>query len=233
MVKQSSTEDDSGTMTSNRMTSDASPNRGNGSRGKNSKTTSSSGVRAKIARRQRMRQANSIDNPHGSLSDQEVNSDDNDDENDDEEEEEISIEEKQDSEPINEKTLKAKKAKEASSQQLTPESARKKNWNTRFANIKHSFEDVSEDDPSNSRSPSMNRTVPPPPPESLEQPDFATLNAKAEEHSRGRERARGREAPAAVRSREATECRRELPGARAMGNGDGFQFENSVLTRRI
>ena len=225
MVKQSSTEDDCGTITSNRVTSDASPNRGNGSRGKNSKMTSSSGVRAKIARRQRMRQANSIDNPHGSLSDQEMNSDDNDDDNDDEEEEEISIEEKQDSEPINEKTLKAKRAKEASSQQLTPESARKKNWNTRFANIKHSFEDVSEDDPSNSRSPSMNRTVPPP--ESLEQPDFATLTTKVEEHSRGRERARGREAPAAARSREDTECRRELPGAR-WGWLPKFQFETTV-----
>ena len=93
IMKQNSTEDDSGLTSSNRLTSDASPNRINGSKTKNGKTSSSSGVRAKIARRQRMRQANSIDNPHGSLSDQEVNSDGGGD--DDEEEEEISIEEKQ------------------------------------------------------------------------------------------------------------------------------------------
>ena len=96
MVKQNSTEDDSGLTSSNRLTSDASPNRMNGSKTKNGKTSSSSGVRAKIARRQRMRQANSIDNPHGSLSDQEVNSDGGGGGGEeDEEEEEISIEEKQ------------------------------------------------------------------------------------------------------------------------------------------
>ena len=129
----------------------------------------------------------------------------------------------QDNEPINEKTLKGKKGSprllsDSSSAQLTPESARKKNWNTRFANIKHSFEDASEDDPSNnSRSPSMNRTQD----SELQQTEFSqpppiTLSSvKAEEHSRGRDRVRGgngggRDAPAAVRSRDAVQCCREI-----------------------
>merc|ERR1712045_315438 len=55
----------------------------------------STGVRAKIARRKRMKDANALDNIHGSLSDQEATS------GAEYYDEDDSVEEKQDSEPMN------------------------------------------------------------------------------------------------------------------------------------
>ena len=139
---------------------------------KNAKPT---GVRAKIARRKRMRDANSMDVVHGSLSDQEATSEPND--------EDDSVEEKQDNEPIHDwQSTKMKSpilpnfstnasnsgiavnvqnqpagpsVLESTDVMMTPETARK-NWNLRFANIKNSFNAASEEDLlSKSRSPSV------------------------------------------------------------------------------
>ena len=93
-----------------------------------------------------MRQANAIDNPQGSLSDA--------DENEIKENDNDSIEEKQDSEPIDEKDQH--RPLPAIGSQLTPEMARK-DWSSRFTNIKSSFDTHSEEDPMKSRSPSLNR----------------------------------------------------------------------------
>jgi hypothetical protein len=217
--QQSSTEDEAGV---NRQDSgDVSPGDRKSSTltRKNSKASSSSsstGVRAKIARRKMMRQANSIDNPQGSLlSDQDGNTED-----DDEEEDEHSIEEKQDSEPINEKNLdmrnKSSPGRSYLEAQLTPETARK-NWESRFANIKHSFEDASEDDLSKSRSPSINRsivgltthitTLPPTVDDLTRQPHVVQQPQKVDEVSRGRMRGRpgpgGPDRMSNIRSRSA------------------------------
>ena len=123
------------------------------------KNCSSSGVRAKIARRKKMKDANAMDNIHGSLSDQEATSEAYD--------EDDSVEEKQDSEPMNDwQSKKAKSPHTLISEDvtsnsclvppdMTPETARK-SWNSRFSNIKHSFNAASEEELSNkSRSPSV------------------------------------------------------------------------------
>ena len=120
---------------------------------------STSGIRAKIACRKLMKQAqsNTLDVPHGSLSDQDAATSENNDEDD-------SIEEKQDSEPMNDdhsfknKTNALKE--EASPAELTQETARR-NWNSRFSDIKNSFSTASEEELNNmkSRSPSINRHV--------------------------------------------------------------------------
>lgn len=119
----------------------------------------STGVRAKIARRKKMKDANALDNVHGSsLSDQEATSEAYD--------EDDSVEEKQDNESMNDwQSLKPKSpsqpAQEISNHfltpEMTPETARK-NWNSRFSNIKHSFNAASEEDLSNkSWSPSIHK----------------------------------------------------------------------------
>ncbi len=190
LVRQQSSTEDEGGSSSRRK-----------SNGKS--TPASSGVKAKIARRKMMRAANSLDKPQGSLSDQDANTEDDDEE--EEEEEDHSVEEKQDSEPINEKSLGIMRNKSSPNrqpqpvpveQQLTPETARK-NWNSRFANIKNSFEDASEDD--KSRSPSINRTS-----SSglevrfVEEPPSVKVRHDSEEQTRGR--ARGRTGPGADRA---------------------------------
>ena len=136
--------------------------------------TSTSGVQAKIARRKMMRQANAIDpSPLHLSSDQEMNTNDED-----------SVEEKQDSEPMNdvhskknsdvslrshispkkthsisEETIPQEHQLSASStHELTPEIGKNTNWTNRFSNIKNSF--ASEEDLSKSRSPSINRSIP-------------------------------------------------------------------------
>eukprot|EP00095_Tigriopus_kingsejongensis_P006186 maker-scaffold191_size271209-snap-gene-1.35 protein:Tk06186 transcript:maker-scaffold191_size271209-snap-gene-1.35-mRNA-1 annotation:"s6 family -specific metalloendopeptidase adhesin" len=97
---------------------------------------SSSGVKAKIARRKLMRNANAKDNAQGSLSDPEGNSETI-------EGEEDSVE--QDSEPINEQLHRPRHKciqKELNGTpllQLTPTMS-KKNWSSRFSNIKSSFD---------------------------------------------------------------------------------------------
>ena len=141
---------------------------------KNSKA-STSAVKAKIARRKMMRQANAMDNALGSLSDQEATSEANDDEDD-------SVEEKQDSEPINEKNLLKPQAVNSSMMELTPETARK-NWSSRFSNIKSSFNAASEEDISKSRSPSINRLSdnPPPPPVLQSSPEIQRGRGRARE----------------------------------------------------
>jgi len=157
-----------------------------------SKSGSTSGVRAKIARRKLMRQANALDvppqqQPHGSLSDQEQASENNDDDD-------FSIEEKHDSEPMDDADSSKHKDKKssldvrqainasgsdsqmASSSVMTPETARK-NWNSRFSNIKNSFSAASEEELSimKSRSPSINRTLPLPPPQQQPLPSAAAV----------------------------------------------------------
>ena len=126
---------------------------------RNSKS-SNSGVRAKIARRKIMRQAAEA-TTHG-VSDQDGS---------EAYDEEDSVEEKQDSESMNDvNSLKPKQlslltgddssSSMYSSSDWTPETARK-NWNFRFANIKHSFNAASEEDlASKSRSPSLHHLEP-------------------------------------------------------------------------
>ena len=96
----------------------------------------STGVRAKIARRKRMKDANALDNILGSLSDQEATSGAECYDEDD------SVEEKQDSEPMNDwQSKKTKSPLQVNHEtprnslmppDMTPETARK-NWNSRLA----------------------------------------------------------------------------------------------------
>ena len=116
----------------------------------------STGVRARIARRKKMKDANSMDSALGTLSDQEATSEAYD--------EDDSVEEKQDSEPMDDwQSTKVKspqsfdmisKTTVMSAAEMTPETARR-NWNSRFSNIKSSFNAASEEDLSKSRSPSL------------------------------------------------------------------------------
>ena len=117
----------------------------------------STGVRARIARRKKMKDANSMDSALGTLSDQEGGTSEAYDEDD-------SVEEKQDSEPMDDwQSTKVKspqsfdmisKTTVMSAAEMTPETARR-NWNSRFSNIKSSFNAASEEDLSKSRSPSL------------------------------------------------------------------------------
>ena len=124
-----------------------------------------------------MKDANALDNIHGSLSDQEGTS------GPEGYDEEDSVEEKQDSEPMNDwESTKVKSPHTtmptppavattgniSGPDAMTPETARK-NWNSRFSNIKHTFDTASEEDlSSKSRSPSIHKQDPgplqPPPP---------------------------------------------------------------------
>ena len=102
----------------------------------------SSAIKNKIQMRKMMREANKMERPTGTLSDDHDNDDGND-----------SVEEKQDSEPIvddeiknSNKTLRPP----VETAQLTPETERRmKDWNSRFSNLKHSFDPSSdrEDEP--------------------------------------------------------------------------------------
>merc|ERR1711936_777187 len=129
--------------------------------GKTKRKTSggkSSAIKTKIQMRKMMKEANKLEIPTGILSDPDP----------DNEHDQDSVEEKQDSEPIldNESTNPSKKftnlfgpgVQNLNVSQLTPETARRmKDWNSRFSNLKHSFDPTSdkEDDPS--RSPSIQR----------------------------------------------------------------------------
>merc|ERR1719412_60922 len=105
-----------------------------------------------------MKDANSMDSALGTLSDQEGGTSEAYDEDD-------SVEEKQDSEPMDDwQSTKVKspqsfdmisKTTVMSAAEMTPETARR-NWNSRFSNIKSSFNAASEEDLSKSRSPSIN-----------------------------------------------------------------------------
>ena len=128
---------------------------------RSSNSRKSSTIKSKIQRRKMMREANMMDNPAGALS-----GDDND---------QDSVEEKQDSESIHDdENFNSKKSsinnnkfipsvppeyQKVSMSELTPETARRiKDWNSRFTNIKSSFDAASEhDDADKSRSPSMQR----------------------------------------------------------------------------
>ncbi|XP_040579626.1 uncharacterized protein [Lepeophtheirus salmonis] len=148
---------------------------------RNTKSTSGSAIKARIDRRKRMRHANAIDNPHGSLSDQESSMIEDNDE-DDEEEELLHLDDHDKTEPnINEELtsddyvnhesyhyksngdssdqknqLSNSTNYNSSSSELTPETHRRKNWNSRFSNIKNAF--ASEEEIFyKSRSPSINR----------------------------------------------------------------------------
>lgn len=128
---------------------------------RNSKSSSNSGVRAKIARRKLMRQANSAEAVTHGVSDPDGS---------EAYDEEDSVEEKQDSESMNDfnslkpKALSTLAAEDSSSSvyssgEWTPETARK-NWNFRFSNIKHSFNAASEEDIAcKSRSPSIHHPI--------------------------------------------------------------------------
>ena len=105
----------------------------------------SSSIKNKIQMRKMMKEANKMERPTGTLAD--GDHDTFEDGND-------SVEEKQDSEPIvddeiknSNKTLKP----QSGMSQLTPETERRmKDWNSRFSNLKHSFDPASdrEDEPS-------------------------------------------------------------------------------------
>jgi len=144
-------------------------------------------VQAKIARRKMMRQANAMDNPLGALSDQEggLEEDDGDDEDRsfEEKQDKEKAEKPQDgpqqqyrhSHPQYQQqqqqhhrhvspnppwAVYEEKQRPRSSSQLTPEMARR-DWSSRFSNIKNSFDFPSEEEESavsgKSRSPSMHR----------------------------------------------------------------------------
>lgn len=105
----------------------------------------SSAIKNKIQMRKMMREANKMERPSGTLSDDHDNE--NDDGND-------SVEEKQDSEAIVDEEIRSSSKLQQpaidTSQQLTPETERRmKDWNSRFSNLKHSFDPASdkEDEP--------------------------------------------------------------------------------------
>ena len=116
----------------------------------------SSAIKNKIQMRKMIKEANKMEIPSGVLSDP-----DNEVDND-------SVEEKQDSEPIHdfERSVNNKKLTKLTSEgdqlqsmsQLTPETARRmKDWNSRFSNLKQSFDPGSDKEEDPSRSPSMQR----------------------------------------------------------------------------
>ena len=116
----------------------------------------SSAIKNKIQMRKMIKEANKMEIPSGVLSDP-----DNEVDND-------SVEEKQDSEPIHdsERSVNNKKLTKLTSpgdqpqsmSQLTPETARRmKDWNSRFSNLKQSFDPGSDKEEDPSRSPSMQR----------------------------------------------------------------------------
>ena len=115
-----------------------------------------SAIKNKIQMRKMIKEANKLEIPSGVLSDP-----DNEVDND-------SVEEKQDSEPIHdsERSVNNKKLTRLTSPgdqpqsmaQLTPETARRmKDWNSRFSNLKQSFDPGSDKEEDPSRSPSMQR----------------------------------------------------------------------------
>ena len=114
------------------------------SKSKRKSSGGKSAIKNKIQMRKMMKEANKMERPSGMLSDGDLDHDDGND----------SVEEKQDSEPIvdeeirnSNKTLKP----HVEMSQLTPETERRmKDWNSRFSNLKHSFDPTSdrEDEPS-------------------------------------------------------------------------------------
>lgn len=127
-----------------------------GRRSSSSRKTST--IKSKIHRRKMLREANMMDNPGSALS------------GDDQENDQDSVEEKQDSESIHDdenfyskKTNSGNKfappATNVNMSELTPETARRmKNWNSRFSNLKSSFDaNLDNEEGDKSRSPSMQR----------------------------------------------------------------------------
>ena len=106
----------------------------------------SSAIKSKIQMRKMMKEANKMDRASGTMSDGDH---DHDDAND-------SVEEKQDSEPIvddeirNSNKTPRLQQPQLEMSQLTPETERRmKDWNSRFSNLKHSFDPSDrEDEPS-------------------------------------------------------------------------------------
>ena len=112
----------------------------------------SSAIKNKIQMRKMMKEANKMEGPSGVLSDGDHDNDHD------------SVEEKQDSELMVDDEIrnsnKTLRPQEVNTAQLTPETERRmKDWNSRFSNLKHSFDPPGasdrEDDPS--RSPSTQR----------------------------------------------------------------------------
>jgi hypothetical protein len=129
--------------------------------GKTKRKTSggkSSAIKTKIQMRKMMKEANKLEIPTGVLSDPDP----------DNEHDKDSIEEKQDIEHIlDEESINSSKkfsnlfgpgVQNLNVSQLTPETARRmKDWNSRFSNLKHSFDPTSDKEEDPSRSPSMQR----------------------------------------------------------------------------
>ena len=109
-----------------------------------------SAIKNKIQMRKMMKEANKMEGPSGVLSDGDHDNDHD------------SVEEKQDSELMvddeirnSNKTLRPQSVSRA---QLTPETERRmKDWNSRFSNLKHSFDPSSDREEDPSRSPSTQR----------------------------------------------------------------------------
>ena len=103
----------------------------------------SSAIKSKIQMRKMMKEANRMDRASGTLSDGDYEHE-NDNGND-------SVEEKQDSEPIVDdeirNTNKTLHQPPQDMSQLTPETERRmKDWNSRFSNLKHSFDPSDRED---------------------------------------------------------------------------------------
>ncbi len=144
MQKHSEEEPDSLSQYSRQSSVEDSKGDGKGKR--KSSGGKSSAIKSKIQMRKMMKEANRMDRASGTLSDGDYEHE-NDNGND-------SVEEKQDSEPIVDEeirnTNKTLHQPPQDMSQLTPETERRmKDWNSRFSNLKHSFDPSDrEDEPS-------------------------------------------------------------------------------------
>ena len=138
-------EDDPDSISQYSRQSSVEDNSKSDSKSKRKSSGGKSSIKSKIQMRKMMKEANKMERPSGTLSDGDHEHDDDND----------SVEEKQDSEPIvddeiknSNKTLRP----QVDLTQLTPETERRmKDWNSRFSNLKHSFDPSDrEDNPSRS-----------------------------------------------------------------------------------
>ena len=109
-----------------------------------------SAIKNKIQMRKMMKEANKMEGPSGVLSDG------------DHDNGQDSVEEKQDSEPMVDEEIrnsnKTLRPEDVGGAQLTPETERRmRDWNSRFSNLKHSFDPSSDREEDPSRSPSTQR----------------------------------------------------------------------------
>ena len=109
-----------------------------------------SAIKNKIQMRKMMKEANKMEGPSGVLSDG------------DHDNGQDSVEEKQDSEPMVDDEIrnsnKTLRPEDVAGTQLTPETERRmRDWNSRFSNLKHSFDPSSDREEDPSRSPSTQR----------------------------------------------------------------------------